>query len=642
MKIGKDERTSNQTQFVDPVFPMSDISNLAIKALSKRFENVNVQEQLQAVKLVYEADRASSNKDEAFQVYKTALALIPRMDDVIARCDERMREVRTLQKGNKSWEVYAQRTKANKKGTLELEITLLQKEIAQSKIKLREATRIIGGENPAGKGHRQEEYEEAMSNRAELQQKVETLEAELASAGVQLANIESNVRYSAEEIKAAQAMMPEVEERTTWLEAWNDVLRRILGRILDVEMNTPKTRISREWKMTCERRVEACVMHESPLQLAQDLRTESYIFNWGMEILLPAGAERETEMLTFAFDAHAKFLHTGGMRKFNIPTTDWNDSKGCLEKLVQHLKRDAILYGTEGSSEGIVAATSRVDKKHTRLIDQSFKSGSYEELTERRRPLDDDEEAHPLPPKKHKPAPKPAEPAEPSVVAAVRPAQDPIAEQTLKVLETLTQKITQMTEMKNSQAADSSRPPKYQKRNNNDNNNQNDHKNHNNNRNNNNRYNNRNRNNNNRNNNRNDNNNSNSNSNSNNSNNSNNNNSNNNSNIHPARVAAIANSRAEGLRNCLFNPCYNPHCGRNHEAGQAIRNADKWTLAVQLKHQGLCPQSHEAGICMAPACRLKHGKHGNGARCPTVEKNEICEQFFNVAGGGCRMSHKTR
>ena len=44
---------------------------------------------------------------------------------------------------------------------------------------------------------------------------METLEAELANAGVQLANIESNVRYSAEEIKAAQAMMPEVEERTS-------------------------------------------------------------------------------------------------------------------------------------------------------------------------------------------------------------------------------------------------------------------------------------------------------------------------------------------------------------------------------------------------------------------------------------------
>ena len=91
-----------------------------------------------------------------------------------------------------------------------------------------------------------EHQELSMEERNRLQEHLQTQEEELKSAGTELATIISNVQFSKEEISMAREQTQAQDEKTTWLELWNEVLRGILCRILDVESNSGATTASWE------------------------------------------------------------------------------------------------------------------------------------------------------------------------------------------------------------------------------------------------------------------------------------------------------------------------------------------------------------------------------------------------------------
>ena len=70
---------------------------MAMKSFSKRFEKLDVKDQLEALRLVHDADISAGTKEDVFLIFKSFLHAIPEMPEVLTECDEVMRVIRKQQ-----------------------------------------------------------------------------------------------------------------------------------------------------------------------------------------------------------------------------------------------------------------------------------------------------------------------------------------------------------------------------------------------------------------------------------------------------------------------------------------------------------------------------------------------------------------
>ena len=404
----------------------------AIKNLAGRYNNVNVTDQKSALKFLYDVDIACPNKQDAFAIFKTRLHVLSNMPEVLRECDAAMEEMQGSHKKEK-WEVFAERKREVKRGTLKARVELLQQNIAKGQVDKRELRAKI---NVYEEGPQKVAAEKRLD---EAKVTVKTNKASLITQGAAYARIMENTKWTDAEKTAAQTEAEAAGEDSAQVSSWEQVLKQILVKVLKVEEagdndssesddddddDEAKTAL----RQMCMSRLRDSVLTEEKgaFGLATDLKEEVAIQTWGLKILQVAHKKIKKEDRLMHWEAQNRFLRCGDMSGYHIPVKSQTKAKKGMDHIIELLRNHSNSYGAQSHDTNVVAAIARGGQKggKSKVTRIDSRSGNWEEKHVVQEPCDDEDEDMPVPvQKKAKVKQSKAEPTEQPVVAAVRPTE---------------------------------------------------------------------------------------------------------------------------------------------------------------------------------------------------------------------------
>lgn len=340
---------------------MSDKSyNFAMKALTERFKGVQVADQAQAVKLVYDADIAAADKSDAFLIYRTSLQSLPGMPKVLTECEEKVRKLKQGASDVKTWEIIATQSRENARGSLKLQIAEYQSKMAKMAVDMRRYEDKIQQYTDEELEERKDSPPSAVTKHAKLSNERVKMEKIIDDLGMQLLELAPERPFTAAERDAARLKEERLTSHALPTASWPDVLKAILGVIFKLSIDEfEDNRLTVEFKAICVQRKAQCSMSSGPLQYATALNEEVKLLNWGLAFLVPSKALRDDHVQEFEHDAQQRFLQAGDMRQFNWRVAPRHKALGCMDELVEHLKTDLSGYGPQ--THEVVALVHRAN-----------------------------------------------------------------------------------------------------------------------------------------------------------------------------------------------------------------------------------------------------------------------------------------
>ena len=149
------------------------------------------------------------------------------MPEVLRECDA-AEEMQGSHKKEK-WEVFAERKREVKRGTLKARVELLQQNIAKGQVDKRELRAKI---NVYEEGPQKVAAEKRLD---EAKVTVKTNKASLKTQSAAYARIVENTKWTDAEKTAAQTEAEAAGEDSAQVSSWEQVLKKILGKVLKVE-----------------------------------------------------------------------------------------------------------------------------------------------------------------------------------------------------------------------------------------------------------------------------------------------------------------------------------------------------------------------------------------------------------------------
>ncbi len=337
---------------------------ISFKSLQQRFAGVDVSEQSQALKLVYDVDVASSRKDHAFMIFNGCLASVPEMPEVLASCQLLMKTLE--EKSDKEhWLKVAELTRADAREATKMQSSALNRVVAEATAGLRSKTRMINDfKEGSATTEQKAKHAKWVREKARLEKSLKQANADLQGLRLQSLALEEGAPFSEEEIMHAKAQVQTLSaglstsavQPASSQVVWSRVVKAILRKVMKLGNDDDDHRLRREIKNLCNQRLNSCVLSTSPLQFAQDLQAEILIYKWVLKLMAVPGQEPSSRK--FEYRAQDRFFRGGDMRGFNIPLLDEKDAEGCMSDIVTRLKRDAKIMGAEAHEH--VAAISRI------------------------------------------------------------------------------------------------------------------------------------------------------------------------------------------------------------------------------------------------------------------------------------------
>ena len=594
---------------------------------------MNINNPNDIVKLLYDVDTSIVQKQEAFIVFEHLLRSLPGMEQILTFCREHMKTLKITTE--EPWKEIARRLQSEEIQRLKRQIKHIQQEIfkretnisclklsignhdgaildgnlrtpiSEATLALKRATRTAKKASEAADASPSDmalvaaretalAYKKLVEENYKNAMELKNFEFEAYTQQQELTRVETNMRngvFSKEEKENAEAAVPVIEgSPVKWQTIWGQVLYALVCGALRIGVTD---NAFARWKGVCYERMNNAAGIQSTIARAEALLAEKRLAVWGGPFLLRDCdlSQLENKM---EYRAWIIFKRTNPERWVHSRASE-DRAIGILQNAIDEMRWDKAEMGITYGEETKVVAT--VKKSTDRLVEKSVVSGRYEESTEKRRPIEEPEEAPQKAKKGRQDSDDDADGSRALVVVPRMGTQEWMDQMAAMIERTVEAKMPRPQSFVHRERRENiqgGRPRNQQHNGNNSNSNSSNNYNRN----------------------------------STSSNSSNYRNNNNNRN----------NNRPNGTGNdCVFHPCIDPGCKLTHKAGQHVPDARAMEKKRKMAYDKKCQRQHDdEGSCTS--CRRAHGfSKKTGTQCNALTVGGICQSFYSREG--CPFNH---